>query len=70
MVKLCNVYGQHQPSSSTAQASIQQEDKMTSKRIGKHWFAYGRTDGFALGINISKYFIIVDLVFWYVSIEF
>lgn len=43
---------------------------MTSKRIGKHWFAYGRTDGFALGINISKYFIIVDLVFWYVSIEF
>jgi hypothetical protein len=43
---------------------------MTSKKIGKIWLAWGRVPGFSLGICINKYFITVDLVFWYVSIEF
>lgn len=69
-VKLCSVYGQHQPLSSMARASTQQEVKMASKKIGRGWVAWGRVPGFSLGICINKYFITVDLVFWYVSVEF
>ena len=53
-----------------AQASTQQEDKMTNKKVGKYWFSWGRVDGFALGICICKHFITIDLVFWYVGMEF
>ena len=33
VVKLCSVYGQHQQSSLTAQAFIQQEDKWHTKSL-------------------------------------
>ena len=70
-VKLCSVYGQHQPSSSTAQASTQQEDKMTAKKVGKNkWLTYGRNSGFGLGFNVCKYYISLELGFWYVAFEF
>tara|TARA_R110000868_G_scaffold23101_1_gene93838 strand:+ start:715 stop:891 length:177 start_codon:yes stop_codon:yes gene_type:complete len=43
---------------------------MMEKKIGKLWFSYGRTAGFAVGFDISKYCIILDVGFWYVGIEF
>lgn len=43
--------------------------QMKEKRIGNHWLQYGRTDGIALGFNISKYFIGVDFLFWFLSVE-
>ena len=70
MVKLCSVYGQHQPSSLMAQVFTQQEVEMTSKKIGNCWFSWGKMSGFAVGITVCKYFITIDLLFWYVSVEF
>jgi hypothetical protein len=35
------------------------------KKIGKYWFSWGRTSGFALGFNISKYNWGIELGFWY-----
>jgi hypothetical protein len=54
-----------------ALASIQQEDKMAAKqiRIGK-WFTYGRLSGFGIGFSINRYFIDVQLGFWYMGFEF
>lgn len=43
---------------------------MTSKKIGSAWVSYGRVPGFSLGICINKYYFTLDLVCWYVSIEF
>jgi len=42
---------------------------MMEKRIGNRWLQYGRTDGIALGFNISKYSIGIDLLFWYLTVE-
>lgn len=53
-----------------AQASTQQEDKMANKKIGRYHFSWGTVDGFAVGICICKYFITIDLGFFYVGIEF
>jgi hypothetical protein len=70
-VKLCSVYGQHQPLSSMARASTQQEDKMAAKKLGKNnWITYGRNMGFGIGFNISSHFLSIDLGFWYVAFEF
>jgi hypothetical protein len=70
-VKPCSVYGQHQQSSSTAQAFTQQEDRMAAKKIGKNkWIAWGRFPGIAIGINISKHYISIELGFWYLTFEF
>ena len=68
---LCIVYGQHQPLSLMVQASTQQEDKMTAKKVGKNkWLTYGCNSGFGLGFNICKYYISLELGFWYVAFEF
>jgi hypothetical protein len=40
------------------------------KKIGKYWFSWGRTSGFALGFNISKYNWGMELGFWYIGQEF
>jgi len=40
------------------------------KRILKNkWFSAGRHSGFALGVSINKYFISIDLGFWYIGVE-
>jgi hypothetical protein len=70
-VKPWNVYGQHQPSSSTAQAFTQQEDRMTAKKVGKNKFiTFGVNSGFGLGFNITKYYVSLELGFWYLAFEF
>ena len=44
---------------------------MTAKRIGKSkWLTYGRVSGFAIGFSINRYFIDVQLGFWYIGLEF
>jgi len=71
VVKPCSVYGQHQQLSLTAQASTQQEDKMTARKVGKNkWLTYGRNSGFGLGFNVCKYYVSLELGFWYVAFEF
>jgi len=40
------------------------------KKIGKHWFHWGRNSGIGLGFNFDKYHITFDLLFWYVGCEF
>lgn len=44
---------------------------MTAKEIrpGK-WLTYGRISGFGLGFNISRYFMTVELGFWYIGLEY
>jgi len=39
------------------------------KRIKNTWFQYGRISGFALGFNISRYNIGIELGFWYIGVE-
>ena len=44
---------------------------MTEKRIvDKVWLAYGRKSGFGMGFNVSKYFLTIDFLFWYVGLEY
>jgi hypothetical protein len=53
------------------QVSIQQEDKMAAKKLGKNnWITYGRNMGFGIGFNISSHFLSIDLGFWYVAFEY
>lgn len=33
-------------------------------------FTSGKISGFALGISISKYFVTMDLGFWYIGLEY
>jgi hypothetical protein len=40
------------------------------KKIGKYWFACGRKHGFGVGFDVSKYWVNLDLGFWYLSLEF
>ena len=40
------------------------------KRVKNYWLSAGRTSGFALGFNISKYSIGIDLGLWYLGVEF
>lgn len=40
------------------------------KKINKYWFSAGRKSGFGIGFDISKYFIEIELGFWYVGLEF
>jgi len=40
------------------------------KKIGRYWFAWGRTSGFALGLSIDKHHWTIDLGFWYIGQEF
>jgi hypothetical protein len=43
---------------------------MSEKKIGKYWFYWGRTGGFALGFAVDKYHWSIDLGLWYVGQEF
>jgi len=44
---------------------------MAAKKIGKNkWIASGRFPGIAIGINISKHYISIELGFWYLTFEF
>jgi hypothetical protein len=53
------------------QASTQQEDRMTSKKVGKNkYLTYGCNSGFGLGFNVTKYYISLELGFWYLAFEF
>ena len=70
-MNLCQGYTQHHQLSSMAVDSIQQEGKMAIKEIGKgKWFTYGRMSGFGIGFSINRYFIDVQLGFWYIGFEF
>ena len=40
------------------------------KRILNKWVIYGRVSGFALGFNVDKYAVTIDLGFWYIGLEF
>ena len=40
------------------------------KKIGKYWFYWGRTYGFAIGFDLDKYHVTFNLLFWYVGFEF
>jgi len=40
------------------------------KKLGKFWLSYGRTAGFAIGFNISKWNAGIELGFWYIGLEF
>jgi hypothetical protein len=44
---------------------------MSEKRIGtsNKWFTYGRVSGFSIGFTVNKYFIDVQLGFWYIGLE-
>jgi len=61
----------HHLSSSMAVDSIQREGKMAAKQIrtGK-WFTYGRLSGFGIGFSINRYFVDVQLGFWYLGLEY
>jgi len=43
---------------------------MTEKKIGKSWFYWGKTSGFGIGFQISKYNLDLTLGFWYLGLEF
>jgi hypothetical protein len=47
------------------------EVKMAAKeiRMGK-WLTYGRMSGFGIGFSINRYFVDVQLGFWYVGFEY
>ena len=40
------------------------------KKVGNYWLSVGTKSGFGIGFDISKYWIILDLGFWYVGFEF
>ena len=46
------------------------ERRMSEKKIGKYWFAWGRKSGFGIGFSLSKYGWDIDLGFWYIAQEF
>jgi hypothetical protein len=71
VVKPCSVYGQHQQSSLMVQAFTQQEDRMVAKKVGRNkWLTFGRNSGFGLGFNVCKYYVSLELGFWYLAFEF
>ena len=54
-----------------AQASTQQEDRMAAKKIGRNkYLTFGRNSGFGLGFNVCKYYVSLELGFWYLAFEF
>jgi len=40
------------------------------KRILNKWLIAGRAPGFAIGFNISRYSVGIELGFWYIGVEF
>ena len=38
-------------------------------RMGK-WLTYGRMSGFGIGFSINRYFVDVQLGFWYIGLEY
>jgi len=54
-----------------AQAFTQQEDRMAAKKVGRNkWLTFGRNSGFGLGFNVCKYYVSLELGFWYLAFEF
>jgi hypothetical protein len=47
------------------------EVEMAAKeiRMGK-WLTYGRMSGFGIGFSINRYFVDVQLGFWYIGLEY
>jgi hypothetical protein len=44
---------------------------MSIRNIGKNkWLTYGRMSGFGIGFSVNKYFIDIQLGFWYIGLEF
>lgn len=43
---------------------------MAEKFIKGHYLQWGRTVGFSLGFNFSKYNVGIDIGFWYIGLEF
>jgi hypothetical protein len=45
---------------------------VTAKRIGmtNKWLTYGRVSGFAIGFSVNRYFIDIQLGFWYLGFEY
>ena len=51
--------------------SIVREDKMAAKQIGTgKWLTYGRLSGFGIGFSINRYFVDIQLGFWYLGLEY
>jgi hypothetical protein len=40
------------------------------KRMRNLWFTYGRIHGFGIGFTVNKYFIDIQLGFWYLGLEY
>jgi hypothetical protein len=42
------------------------------RQVGKLWISYGRTPfpGFSIGIELDRYHFSLNLVFWYIGLEF
>ena len=67
----CQDYTAHHQLSLMVVASIQQEDNMAAKQIGTgKWLTYGRLSGFGIGFSINRYFVDVQLGFWYLGLEY
>ena len=44
---------------------------MTAKRIGmNNWLTYGWLYGFGIGFSITRYYITVELGFFYIGLEY
>ena len=43
---------------------------MAHKKFNRFWLIYGRVSGFAIGFNVDRYSITVDLGFWYIGLEY
>ena len=44
--------------------------QMAHKKFNRFWLIYGKVSGFAIGFNVDKYSITVDLGFWYIGLEY
>ena len=43
---------------------------MEKKIKNKFWFTYGRISGFGIGLTVNKYFLDIQLGFWYIGLEY
>ena len=42
---------------------------MKEKRIKNCWIQYGVKFGFGIGFDVSRYYLNLDLGFWWISVE-
>jgi hypothetical protein len=43
---------------------------MEKKIRNKLWFTYGKISGFGIGFTVNKYFLEIQLGFWYLGLEY